>query len=159
MADRPSMPQDDFSRRSQTEYPEVISFEGTGDIPMLQHHIIALSLVTLGIVFAIVAPPGGYFALALFILIAAGYDIVFLRKSMNPVRISLYLRTNPVRAMLGDYSLGEIKSGTIVEDTDDPRELGYRPAPNRKLKIWTFDTEEERNLVAKRMREYLPLEA
>ena len=141
------------------DYPEVVTFEGIGDIPMLQHHIIALSLVTLGVVFAIVAPPGGYVALAVFIVIATGYDLVFIGKSMKPVRISLFLRTTPVKAMLGDYPLGEIKTGTIIEDMGNPRELGYRPAPNKKVKVWTFDLEEDAKLVAQRMLEYLPREA
>ena len=50
------------------KYPEVVTFEGIGNASLLQIHIIAASVVALGIVFAILAPPGGYVALGFFIL-------------------------------------------------------------------------------------------
>ena len=149
---------DSEGSRTYSEYPEVVAFEGTGDISMLQHHLIALSLVALGVVFAILAPPGGYIALAIFILISAGYELFFLRKASKILTISLYLRSQPVRAMLGDFPLGEIAGGTIIEDMDSPLELGYRPTPNKKLKVWTFSSEEDAKLVARRLLEYLPRE-
>ena len=42
---------------------------------LLQIHLIASAVVILGIIFAILAPPGGYVALAFFIVLAAGYDL------------------------------------------------------------------------------------
>jgi len=145
-------------RRDFSEYPEVVEFQGVGNISMKQIHLIALSLVCLGVAFAILAPPGGYIALFLFILIAAGYDLIFLRKSLKPVNISLYLRNDPVEATFKDKKLGQIKSGTIVVDMDDPKELGFRPAPNGKLLVWEFRSEDEAKMVAKRLLEYLPEE-
>ncbi|MCL5068253.1 MAG: hypothetical protein M1368_07865, partial [Thaumarchaeota archaeon] len=97
-----------------SEFPEVITFEGVGRASLKQIHIIALSLVILGVIFAILAPPGGYILLIIFILIAAGYDVLFIRKSQKPVRLSLHLRTDPVEATYDDARMGEIKSGTIV---------------------------------------------
>ena len=145
-------------RRDFSEYPEVVEFQGVGNISLKHIHLIALSLVCLGVAFAILAPPGGYIALFLFILIAAGYDMIFLRKSQNPVNISLYLRNDPVEATYKDKKLGQIKNGTIVTDMDDPRELGFRPAPNRKLLVWEFRSEDDARIVAKRLLEYLPKE-
>jgi hypothetical protein len=141
-----------------SEYPEVVEFQGIGNISLKQIHLIALSLVVLGVVFAILAPPGGYIALALFILLAAGYDMIFLRKSQKPVKISLYLRKDPVEATYQDKKLGQIKNGSIVTDMDNPNELGFRPAANRKLLVWEFQSENEARLVAKRLLEYLPKE-
>lgn len=141
-----------------SDYPEVVEFKGVGNVSLLQIHLIALSLVALGVVFAYLAPPGGYFALGLFILIAAGYDIVFIRKSQNPVRISLYLRKDPVEATYKDKKIGQIKNGTIITDMDNPHELGFRPAPNRKILVWEFQSEDDARIVAKRLLEYIPRE-
>jgi hypothetical protein len=140
------------------KYPEVVIFEGIGNASLLQIHIIALSVVALGIVFAILAPPGGYVALGFFILLAAAYDLVFIRKSQRPVRVSLYLRTNPVEAAYGERKIGEIRSGSLVLDMDSPNELGFRAAPNRRLAVWKFDSEADARIVAKRLLEYLPKE-
>ncbi|MDG6999580.1 MAG: hypothetical protein JRN15_10740, partial [Nitrososphaerota archaeon] len=78
--------------RDFSEYPEVVDFEGVGNNPLKHIHLIALSLVGLGVVFSILAPPGGYIALAIFILLSAGYDLFFLRRSQKPVTVTLYLR-------------------------------------------------------------------
>ncbi len=145
--------------RDLSQYPEVIEFEGIGNVSLLQIHIIAGSVVVLGVVFAILAPPGGYVALALFIIIATVYDLVFIRKSQKPVRIKLFLRTDPVQAMLGEAKIGEIKSGTLVMNMEKDNELGYRAAPNRQISIWIFDSTEDAETVAKRLLEYLPREA
>jgi len=145
-------------RRDFSEYPEVVEFQGIGNISMKQIHLIALSLVCLGVAFAILAPPGGYIALFLFILIAAGYDMIFLRKSQKPVNISLHLRNDPVEATFKEKKLGQIKNGTIVTDLDDPKELGFRPAPSRKMLVWEFRSEDDARIVAKRLLEYLPKE-
>jgi hypothetical protein len=140
------------------EYPEVVSFQGIGNVSLLQIHIIAASVVALGLIFAILAPPGGYIALALFILLATGYDLVFVRKSQKPVRVSLYLRTNPVEASYGERKIGEIKTGSLVLEMENPNEIGFRSAPNRKLAFWIFDSEADAKIVAKRLLEYLPKE-
>ena len=145
-------------RRDFSEYPEVVEFQGVGNISMKQIHLIALSLVCLGVAFAILAPPGGYIALFLFILLAAGYDMIFLRKSLKPVNISLYLRNDPVEATFKDKKLGQIKNGTIVTDLDDPKELGFRPARSHKMLVWEFRSEVDARIVAKRLLEYLPKE-
>lgn len=141
-----------------SEYPEVVEFQGVGNVSLLQIHLIASAVVILGIIFAILAPPGGYVALAFFIVLAAGYDLIFIRKSQKPVRISLHLRTDPVEATFRGNKIGEIKSGILVLDVDGPNELGYRSAPNRKVAIWTFDSEDDAKIVAKRLLEYLPKE-
>ena len=142
------------SRYSQ--YPEVVSFTGVGRASLRQIHLIALSLIILGVVFAYLAPPQGYLLLLIFILIAAGYDLFFIRKSQKPVRVSLYLRKNPVEAMLGDKKIGSITGGSIRTEMENPNELGYRASPNRDLLVWAFDTQEDAKIVAKRLLEYLP---
>jgi hypothetical protein len=144
--------------RDLSEYPEVISFKGIGNISLKEIHLIALSLIALGIVFAILAPPGGYIALGFFILLAAGYDMIFLRKSVKPIRISLYLRKDPVEATYQDKKIGQIKNGTIITDMERSNELGFRPAPNRKVLIWEFQSEDDARITARRLLEYLPLE-
>lgn len=141
-----------------SEFPEVVNFEGVGRASLKQIHLIALSVVALGLLFAVLAPPGGYILLIIFILIAAGYDMVFIRKSQRPVRLSLHLRTDPVEAMYEERRMGEIKSGTIVIDMENPDELGFRPAPNKDLLVWKFDSEENAKIVAKRLLMYLQVE-
>ncbi len=145
-------------RKDFSEYPEVVEFQGPRNTSMKQIHLIALSLVCLGVVFAILAPPGGYIALIIFILIATGYDLIFLRKSQKPVQVVLYLRKDPVEASYHDEYIGQITSGTIVTKMDDPRELGFRPGPKQKLLIWEFKSEEDTKNAAKRLLEYLPEE-
>jgi len=149
---------ENLSEGDLSQFPEMVEFEGVGNVSLLQIHLIALSVVVLGIVFAILAPPGGFIALIVFIGIAATYDIIFIRKSRNPVRIKLFLRTNPVQSSLGENKIGEIKSGTLVTDMDNESELGYRAAPNKKLSIWIFDNPDDAKTVAKRLSEYLPTE-
>lgn len=141
-----------------SEFPEVVTFEGIGEASLKQIHLIALSLVALGVIFAVLAPPGGYILLIIFILIAAGYDMVFIRKSQRPVKLSLLLRTDPVEAMYDEKKMGEIKSGTIVTDMENPDELGFRPAPNKDLLVWKFDSEDSAKIVAKRLSMYLQVE-
>ena len=145
-------------RKDFSEYPEVVEFQGVGNVSLKQIHLIALSVVGLGIVFAVLAPPGGYIALVFFILLAAGYDLIFLRKSQKPVKISLYLRKDPVEAAYQEKKLGQISNGTIATDMDNPNELGFRPSPKRKLLVWEFQSEDDARIVAKRLLEYLPKE-
>ncbi|MHB8565599.1 MAG: hypothetical protein ACYC7D_04065 [Nitrososphaerales archaeon] len=140
------------------KYPEVIEFTGVGRASLKQIHLIALSLVILGLIFAYYAPQG-FILLIIFIVIAAGYDMVFIRKSQKPVKISLYLRTNPVEASYGEKKIGEITTGTIQTDMENPNELGYRPTPKKDLMVWKFDSPEDARIVAKRLLEYLQRDA
>ncbi|HZW56470.1 MAG TPA: hypothetical protein VFF30_09300 [Nitrososphaerales archaeon] len=110
----------------------------------------------MGVVFAVLAPPGGYVLLALFIIIAAGYDVFFIRRSQKPVKITLYLRTDPVEATLDEKKIGEIRTGAIETDMESPNELGYRPAPIKDMLVWVFDTPDDARIVSKRLLEYLP---
>lgn len=141
-----------------TEYPEIVSFEGIGKASLRQIHLIAVSLIALGLVFVIFAPPGGYIILGLFIAIAAAYDMIFMRKSQRPVNVSLYLRKDPVEALYGDTKLGEIRIGSIVVNMENPNELGYRPEPEKGLFVWIFDSKETAKIVAKRLSMYLKVE-
>ena len=120
------------NRADPSSYPQVVSFSGIGNASLKQIHAIALSVVLLGVVFAILAPPGGYVALGIFIVLAAGYDLIFIRKSQKPVRVSLYLRKDPVEATYENRKIGQIKTGFVVTDMENPNELGFRPAPNRR---------------------------
>ena len=144
--------------RDFSEYPEVVDFEGVGNNPLKHIHLIALSLVGLGVVFSILAPPGGYIALAIFILLAAGYDLFFLRRSQKPVTVTLYLRKDPVEATHQNKKLGSIESGSIISDMDDPRVLGFRATPKSRLVYWEFRSEEDAKMVSKRLLEYLQKE-
>jgi hypothetical protein len=139
-------------------YPETVEFEGIGNVSLKHIHLIALSVVALGIIFAILAPPGGYVALAVFIVIAMGYDLFFIRRSQKPVRIQLHLQENPVSATMGENKVGEIRTGTLVTDMDRDNELGYRAAPNRQISVWVFDSPEDAKIAARRLLEYLPRE-
>lgn len=147
-----------MTSRDLSQFPEVVEFEGVGNVSLLHIHLIALSLVGLGVVFAILAPPGGYVALVVFIAIATLYDIFFIRKSQKPVRVKLYLRTDPVEAAVGENKIGEIKSGSLILDMDHSNEIGYRAAPNRQVSVWTFDNPKDAKAAADRLLRYLPLE-
>jgi len=147
-----------LSAKDLSRYPEFVEFEGIGNISLLQIHLIAASVVILGVIFAILAPPGGYIALLVFIAIGAVYDIIFIRKSQTPVRVKLFLRTDPVKAAMGENNIGEIKSGTLILDMESENELGYRAAPNRRPSVWIFDSPEDAKIAAKRLMEYLPIE-
>jgi hypothetical protein len=151
------MSQDDESRFSG--FPEEITFTATGRTSLKDVHLIALSVVVVGFLFAIIAPPEGYILFAIFVLLAAGYDILFLRKSQKPLKVSLFLRTDPVEAQFSGSRIGEIRVGTIVTDMDEPNELGFRPEPGKKINIWHFETEEDARIVAKRLGMYLPFES
>ncbi len=141
-----------------SEYPEVVKFKGVGRVSLKDIHLIALSLVVLGIIFAVFAPPTGYLLLAIFILIAAGYDVLFIRKSQKPVEVSLYLQKDPVEAKYGEAKAGEIKAGTIVVNMDDPKELGFRPVSGGRFFVWVFASEDDARIVAKRLSMYLQVE-
>jgi hypothetical protein len=148
--------EDDESRFSA--FPEVVTFTAIGRRSLKDIHLIALSVVVVGVLFAILAPPAGYVLFAVFVLIAAGYDMVFIRKYQRPLKVSLYLRTDPVEAQFGGASIGEIKTGTIITEMDEPNELGFRPEPRKRPNVWHFESEEEARLVAKRLSMYLQVE-
>ena len=139
-------------------YPETVAFTGVGHASLKTIHVIAIALVALGFVFAALSP-GGYIILGIFILIAAGYDIVFIRKSEKPVRLTLHLRVDPVQATMEEKLIGEIVSGSIETNMENPNELGYRPEPKKGLLVWTFDSESDARIAAKRLLEYLPRDA
>jgi hypothetical protein len=147
-----------LSGKDFSEFPEFVEFEGVGNSSLLQIHLIALAVVGLGIVFAILAPPGGYLALVIFIILGMLYDLFFIRRSQRPVRIKLFLRTDPVQASFGESKIGEIKSGTLVTEMERANELGYRAAPSRQLSVWIFDTPDDAKTVARRLSMYLPHE-
>jgi len=147
-----------LSGKDLSQYPETVEFQGVGNVSLLEVHLIAISVVGLGVLFAVLVPPGGYVALVAFIIIAAAYDIFFLRKSQKPVTITLHLRTDPVEATMGEQKIGEIKSGSLILEMDSPNELGYRAAPNRRVSVWNFDSPEDAKIAAKRLLEYLPKE-
>jgi hypothetical protein len=138
-------------------YPDAVSFTGVGHASLKSIHIIAISLVALGVLFAFFSSPGGYVLLAVFILIAAGYDMIFIRKSQKPVRVTLHLRRNPVEATMKDGKpIGEIAAGAIQTEMEKPNELGYRPALNKDLLVWVFDSESDAKIAARRLLEYVP---
>jgi hypothetical protein len=147
-----------MSGKDLSEFPEFVEFEGVGNSSLLQIHLIALAVVGLGIVFAILAPPGGYVALVIFIILGLLYDLFFIRRSQRPVRIKLFLRTDPVQASFGENKIGEIKSGTLVTEMERANELGYRAAPNRQLSVWIFDTPDNAKTTSRRLSMYLPHE-
>lgn len=139
-----------------SDYPDVVSFVGVGRASLKQIHLIAISLVVLGLIFAYLEPPQGIILLIIFIAIAAGYDMVFIRKSQRPVKISLYLKSNPVEAYYGDKKIGDIAFGAIETDMENPNELGYRPSPKKDMVTWVFDSPSDAQVVAKRLLKYLP---
>ena len=147
-----------MSGKDLSEFPEFVEFEGVGNVSLLQIHLIALAVVCLGIVFAILAPPGGYVALVIFIILGLLYDLFFIRRSQKPVRVKLFLRTDPVQASFGESEIGEIKSGTLVTEMDRANELGFRAAPNHQLSVWIFDSPDDAKTAARRLLMYLPQE-
>ncbi len=145
-----------FGEEQYSEYPETVEFSGIGYTSLLQVHISAALIVAVGVILAIEAPPEGLFALILFLLIVLGVEMWMFRRSPKKLRLTLYLRRNPVEAYQGDYKIGKIDHGSFETDMDDPNDLGYRPAPKKNLIVWSFDSEHDKQIVAKRLLEYLP---
>lgn len=137
-------------------FPEEVEFTGVGNTPLLQVHISAGLLILVGVILAVEAPPAGFFALALFLVIVLGVESWMFRRSQKKLRISLMLRTNPVEAFQGSYRVGVIDHGSIETEMDSPNDLGYRPMPKNDLIVWTFDTIGDKEIVARRLLEYLP---
>jgi hypothetical protein len=145
-----------FGNEPYSEYPETVEFSGIGNTSLLQVHISAALIVAVGVILAIEAPPAGLFALILFLVFVLAVEMWMFRRSQKKLRLTLYLRENPVEAYQGDYKVGKIDHGSIEIDMDNPNDLGYRPAPKKNMIVWTFDSEHDKQIVAKRLLEYLP---
>jgi cbb3-type cytochrome oxidase subunit 3 len=137
-------------------YPESVQFEGVTYTSLKQVHISAFLIVLVGVLVAYANPLVGFPVLIAFLLLVLGVEAWMIRKSRKQLRITLHLRQNPVEATQGSYRIGTIASGSIDTDMENPNELGFRPAPNRNLIVWTFDSVEDKNVAAKRLLEYLP---
>ncbi len=138
-----------------SEYPESVEFIGIGNASLKTVHIASLLVVTSGLVITIVDFPNGLLLLGAFLIIVFGFETFMIRRSRKSVTITLYLREDPVEAMEGLHSIGAIRSGTIDTEMDEPNELGFRPATDRDLLVWTFESENEKEIVAKRLLMYL----
>lgn len=145
-----------FGNEQYSDYPETVEFSGVGYTSLLQVHISAALIVAVGVILAIEAPPEGLFALILFLVFVLGVEMWMFRRSQKKLRLTLYLRRNPVEAYQGNYKVGKIDHGSIETDMDDPNALGYRPAPKKNLIIWSFDSERDKQIVARRLLDYLP---
>jgi hypothetical protein len=147
---------EDSARESRSEYPEKVEFSGVGYTSLLQVHISAALIVLVGVIVAIVASPQGLFLLLAFLVIVLVIEMWMFRRSRKELRLALYLRENPVDAYQGTYKVGSIDHGSIDPEMENRDELGYRPAPKKDLIVWTFDSESDKRIVAKRLLEYLP---
>ena len=147
------------SKEFRTEYPEKLEFSGIGYTSLLQVHISAALIVLVGVIIAVVAPPQGLFLLLAFLVFVLLVEMWMFRRSRKELRLTLYLRENPVEAFQGTYKVGTIDHGSIDPEMDNPNELGYRPAPKKDLIVWTFDSESDKQIVVKRLLEYLPRDA
>ncbi len=140
------------------QYPETVEFSGVVQSSLKTVHISSLAVIAAGILIAINDYPAGLLLLVVFLLIVLAFELWMIKKSVKKLRITLYLRENPVQAFEGRYQVGEIATGTIETQMDNPNELGFRAAPKRRLLTWTFDSRREAETVAKRLLEYLPKE-
>ena len=147
------------SDESPSEYPEKVEFSGIGYTSLLQVHISATLIVLVGVIIAVVAPPQGLFLLLAFLVFVLLVEMWMFRRSRKELRLTLYLRENPVEAFQGTYKVGTIDHGSIDPEMDNPNELGYRPVPKKDLIVWTFDSESDKQIVAKRLLEYLSRDA
>ncbi len=119
-------------------------------------HISAGLIILVGVIVAVVAPPQGFLLLLVFLVIVLLVETWMIRRSTKQLRLTLNLREDPVEAFQGSYKVGSIDHGSIDPEMDNPNELGYRPAPKKDLIVWTFDSESDKEIVAKRLFEYLP---
>jgi hypothetical protein len=147
------------SKESRSEYPESVEFSGIGYTSLLQVHISAAMIILVGVIIAVVAPPQGFFLLLAFLVIVLLVETWMFRRSRKELRLTLRLREDPVEAFQGTYKVGSIDHGSIDPEMENPNELGYRPAPKKNLIVWTFDSENDKQIVAKRLLEYLPRDA
>lgn len=140
---------------SRSEYPETVEFSGIGYTPLLQVHISAALIILVGVIVAVVAPPAGLILLLVFLVFVLLIEAWMFRRSPKKLRLTLHLRQNPVEAFQGDYKVGSIEHGSIEPEMENPNQLGYRPAPKKDLIVWTFDSENDKRIVEKRLLEYL----
>ncbi len=150
--------QNDDEADSWSEYPETIEFSGIGYTPLLQVHISAFLIILVGVIIAVVLRPAGLILLLVFLVFVLLVEAWMFRRSPKKLRLTLHLRENPVEAFQGDYKVGIIDHGTVEPDMDNPNELGYRPTPKKELIVWTFDSENDKRIVEKRLLEYLSRE-
>jgi hypothetical protein len=148
--------EDSEEEETRSEYPEKVEFSGVGYAPLLQVHISAGLIVLVGVIVAIVAPPQGLFLLLAFLVFVLLIEMWMFRRSRKELRLTLYLREDPVVAYQGIYRVGSIEHGSIDPDMENPNELGYRPAPKKDLIVWKFDSASDKQIAAKRLLEYLP---
>ena len=146
---------EDEDTDSFSEFPETIHFSGVGYTPLLQVHISSALIILVGVIIAIVAPPAGFILLLIFLVFVLLIEAWMFRRSPKKLRLTLHLREKPVEAYQGNYKVGTIAHGSIAPDMENPNELGYRPAPKKDLIVWTFDSESDKQAVAKRLLEYL----
>lgn len=139
-----------------SQYPEAVQFTGVMETSLKPVHFSSILLIIVGILVAISLYPTGLLLLVAFLVIVLLYESWMIRKSEREIRISLLLREDPVGAMQGSDRVGEISTGSIETEMEDPNKLGFRPAPDRELIVWTFDSKEDAQTVAKRLLEYLP---
>jgi|GEM_PF-1615541 hypothetical protein len=137
------------------EFPETVDFVGVGNPSMKSVHLISAFVLGVGALITFLDFPSGLLLLAIFIVIVLGFEMLILRRSTRPVKITLHLRKDPVEASQGMFSLGPITMGAINTDMESPNELGFRPAPGKEIRVWTFRTKEEAQIVAKRLLQYL----
>lgn len=119
-------------------------------------HVISFAVMVAGVLIAVNDYPAGLLLLIIFLVIVFGFELWMMRRSVKVLRITLYLRHSPVQAAEGSYRIGEIATGVIDTNMDRPNELGFRPAPKHRLLVWTFDSNHDAEIVAKRLLEYLP---
>jgi hypothetical protein len=138
------------------EFPETVQFTGVVETSLKVVHITSLAIIVAGILIAIRDYPAGLILLMAFLAIVLGFEYWMMKKSLKKLRITLLLREDPVQALQGSYHVGAIVTGAIDNHMDNPNELGFRPAPNRRLLIWAFDSKADAEITAKRLLEYLP---
>ncbi|MGI0080351.1 MAG: hypothetical protein ACRECH_12085 [Nitrososphaerales archaeon] len=138
------------------QYPETVQFTGASVASLKSTHVISLAVVIAGLLIAINTYPAGLLLLVVFLAIVFGFEFWMMKKSVKVLRITLYLREDPVQAADGSYRIGEIETGAIDVDMEKSNELGFRPAPKHRQLVWTFDSEHDAEVTAKRLLEYLP---
>jgi hypothetical protein len=138
------------------EYPETVQFEGVVYSSLKQVHISAFLIILVGALVAYANPLVGLPLLIVFLILVLGIEAWMIRKSRKQLRLTLHLREDPVEATQGSYRVGAISTGSLDTEMDNPNELGFRPEPKRSMFTWTFDSVEDKEIVAKRLLEYLP---
>jgi hypothetical protein len=150
---------DEQNSRNLSEYPETVEFEGVVYTSLKQVHISAFLIVIVGALVAYANPLIGFPLLIVFLVLVLGIEAWMIRKSRKQLRLTLHLREDPVEATQGSYRIGSIATGSIDPNMDSENELGFRPAPNRSMFTWTFDSVEDKRAATKRFLEYLPLDS